>query len=51
MAGAFDDAILHPPGVFVGIDIDPAGEILAVEQVTEFQIVNDPGGSCMGSGS
>ena len=30
-----EQAVLHGPGVGCGVDVDPAGEVLAVEQVDE----------------
>ena len=35
-AGADQQAVLHAPGVVGGVDVDPPGEVAAVEQIAEF---------------
>ena len=35
MSGADQQAVLDPPGVGGGVDVDPAGQVFAVEQIDE----------------
>ncbi len=37
MSGADQQAVANPPRIFGGIDVDPPGQILAIEQIPELR--------------